>query len=397
MRPFIFPVCLLLLASSAYAEQAAYPVEKSAQGRTPENKIQAAPASHGKPADKAGKSKQPVKVSGHGKYYLVKPGETLYSIAVATGIGQQKLAEWNALPASNVVKTGQMLKLFPSPQATARLAVQKPSTGKPQAIESKAEIKNRSVPILPVKKFQLASPASTPIKIIALPDSITVTPLSEENLVKVPPLSSEVNKKAPKPLGVTNKFNNSPVKSPIAKPKAVHAKKVLIDKKAKKPSLQTVKPAPAIALNTPGQTKINSNLKIKKPDISIDNKRMLKLNFQWPIKGIVLKKISKSPVAGVDIASRQDKQKVNAAESGKVVYQGRGLQGYENLVVIKHSEDYVSVYANNSRLLVKDGQQVTKGQAIGEIFAAGGQQKPLHFEIRKNGQAVEALSLLPKR
>jgi len=253
------------------------------------------------------------------------------------------------------------------------------------------------MPAAPVKKNLPTSPVSAPIKITALPDSITVTPLSEKNLDKVPPLPSESNKKAPKALVATNKINNNPVKSPTAKPEAVPVKKVLIDKKEKKPLLQTVKPATAIALKTPGQTKINSNLKIKKPDISIDNKKMLKLNFQWPIKGIVLKKVSKSPAAGVDIASRQDKQKVNAAESGKVVYQGRGLQGYENLVVIKHSEDYVSVYANNSRLLVKDGQQVTKGQAIGEVFAAGGRQKPLHFEIRKNGQAVEALSLLPKR
>lgn len=386
MRPFIFTARLMLLSFSVCAEQAIYAVEKNVQGRTLEHKPLAAPAAQGKPAANAGKPKRPLKPAGSDKYYLVKPGETLYSISVATGIGREKIAEWNALPASNLVKSGQRLKLFPPSLPAARVTDQRPSTGIPPAIENKV-----------AAKISQPSGSTTPIKITALPDSITMTPLSGQDLHKIQPLPSEGNKKLSKPLGVTHKINNNPIKSSPRPSETAVAKQVLVDKKDKKPLMQTLKQAPAISLNKPASTQINPNLKIKKPDISINNKKMLKLNFQWPIKGIVLKKFYKTPAAGIDIASRQDKQKVNAAESGKVVYQGRGLQGYENLIVIKHNDDYVSIYANNSRLLVIDGQQVTKGQAIAEILAAGGQQKPLHFEIRKNGQAVEPLSFLPKR
>jgi len=127
----------------------------------------------------------------------------------------------------------------------------------------------------------------------------------------------------------------------------------------------------------------------------IDNTRQLALNFGWPIKGKVLKNFSPSHNKGIDIAGKKG-QSVKAAEAGKVVYDGQGLIGFGKLLIIKHNNNYLSAYANNSRLLANEGQQVQKGQVIAEIGGAGIKRTSLHFEIRKNGKPVNPLKLLPK-
>jgi lipoprotein NlpD len=132
----------------------------------------------------------------------------------------------------------------------------------------------------------------------------------------------------------------------------------------------------------------------KKSDISIDNAKVLKLNWQWPIKGKVVKKFSQSNNKGIDIRG-QIGQEVEAAESGKVVYSGKGLLGYGNLLIIKHNDLYLSAYANNNRLHVTEGQTVKKGQVIAEVGKAGAKHAALHFEIRKNGKSVNPLIYLP--
>jgi murein DD-endopeptidase MepM/ murein hydrolase activator NlpD len=129
--------------------------------------------------------------------------------------------------------------------------------------------------------------------------------------------------------------------------------------------------------------------------ISNNNKKVLKLNFEWPVSGKVVRSFGQSDSKGIDISVKNG-QKVRAAESGKAVYCGSGLAGYGNLVIIKHNQDYLSAYANNRRLSVKEGQMVDKGQPIGELDLAGFRKSILHFEIRKNGKAINPLTLLPK-
>ena len=129
---------------------------------------------------------------------------------------------------------------------------------------------------------------------------------------------------------------------------------------------------------------------------SIDNKKMLDLSFGWPIKGRVLKKFSLTRHKGIDIAGKQG-QLVKAAEAGKVVYCGQGLIGFGNLIIIKHNDDYLSAYANNSSLLVNEGQNIKKGQIIAKVGNVGIKRTSLHFQIRKNGKAVNPLQLLPKK
>ncbi|MCX7095638.1 MAG: peptidoglycan DD-metalloendopeptidase family protein [Methylobacter sp.] len=139
----------------------------------------------------------------------------------------------------------------------------------------------------------------------------------------------------------------------------------------------------------------------KKSIISIDNKNMLKLNFQWPVRGKILKYFSQADNKGIDIAGEMG-QNVSATEAGKVVYSGQSLIGYGNLLIIKHNDLYLSAYANNSRLLITEGHTVEKGEVIAKIGQAGSNQAKstqasLHFEIRKNGKPVNPLILLPGR
>ena len=121
---------------------------------------------------------------------------------------------------------------------------------------------------------------------------------------------------------------------------------------------------------------------------------MLKLYWQWPIKGKIIKNFFKTNRKGIDISGTTG-QKVTAAAAGEIVYSGFGLKGYGHLLIIKHNARYLSAYANNRKLLVKEGQRVKKGQAVAEMGILNGKQIALHFEIRKNGKPVNPLNYLP--
>ncbi|MDP3876229.1 MAG: peptidoglycan DD-metalloendopeptidase family protein [Methylobacter sp.] len=137
-----------------------------------------------------------------------------------------------------------------------------------------------------------------------------------------------------------------------------------------------------------------SSLAEKKSVISIDNETMLKLNFQWPLKGKILKSFSKADSKGIEIAGKIG-QDVHAAEAGKVVYSGQGLIGYGNLLIIKHNDVYLSAYANNSELLTAEGHSVKKGDIIAKVGQVSPKKPSLYFEIRKNGKPVNPLNILP--
>jgi lipoprotein NlpD len=118
----------------------------------------------------------------------------------------------------------------------------------------------------------------------------------------------------------------------------------------------------------------------------------------WPSSGILIGKFSSngSLNKGIDIAGDLG-QPVLAASDGTIVYAGSGLRGYGELVIIKHSDTYVSAYGHNRRLLVREGQQVKVGQAIAEMGSTGTDRVKLHFEIRRQGKPVDPLQFLPRR
>ncbi|HIF9438985.1 TPA: peptidoglycan DD-metalloendopeptidase family protein [Photobacterium damselae] len=115
----------------------------------------------------------------------------------------------------------------------------------------------------------------------------------------------------------------------------------------------------------------------------------------WPAKGKVISRFS-STNKGIDIAGSRG-EAVNATAAGKVVYAGNALRGYGNLVIIKHNDDYLSAYAHNDKLLVKEQQQVTAGQKIALMGDTGADSVKLHFEIRYKGKSVDPLRYLPRQ
>ena len=122
-----------------------------------------------------------------------------------------------------------------------------------------------------------------------------------------------------------------------------------------------------------------------------------KMTWEWPAQGRLLYVFGQgSNQKGVGIEGRSG-QPVLAAAPGKVVYSGSGLRGYGKLIIIKHNASYLSVYAHNSQILVKEGQSVAKGQKIGEIGDTDSDRMVLHFEIRRLGKPIDPLQYLPER
>jgi lipoprotein NlpD len=120
------------------------------------------------------------------------------------------------------------------------------------------------------------------------------------------------------------------------------------------------------------------------------------VDWGWPAGGKMVAKFVDPDNKGVDIAAKLG-DPVLASAPGKVVYSGSGLRGYGKLIIIKHNKTYLSAYAHNDKILVKEGQNVTKGQKIGEAGATDTDAPKLHFEIRRLGKPVDPMKYLPER
>ncbi len=116
----------------------------------------------------------------------------------------------------------------------------------------------------------------------------------------------------------------------------------------------------------------------------------------WPASGPVLAAFDDARQKGLAIGGKSG-DAVLAAADGRVVYAGSGLRGYGNLLIVKHNATYLSAYAHNQTLLVKEDQSVRRGQKIAEMGATGAEQVQLHFEIRRLGKPVDPARLLPPR
>ncbi len=131
----------------------------------------------------------------------------------------------------------------------------------------------------------------------------------------------------------------------------------------------------------------------KKPAASGEDDE--KVDWGWPAGGKLLSAFNETTnLKGIGIAGKPG-QAVIASAPGKVLYSGDGIRGYGKLVIIKHNKAYLSVYAHNSQLLVKEGQSVVKGQRIAEMGNTDAEQIKLHFEIRRFGKPVDPIKLLP--
>nr|WP_226945682.1 peptidoglycan DD-metalloendopeptidase family protein [Pseudomonas sp. EggHat1] len=193
-------------------------------------------------------------------------------------------------------------------------------------------------------------------------------------------------------VGQTIRFDNRPLGSSqpvVSKPSPATSPVVTQPVPSRPPVAVTAPPAtqparPPVA-NTPATTPVTPVSRSAS-------------GWSWPTEGAVISRFSSngSLNKGIDIAGQLG-QPVLAASDGSVVYAGSGLRGYGELIIIKHSDTYVSAYGHNRRLLVREGQQVKAGQSIAEMGSTGADRVKLHFEIRRQGKPVDPLQYLPRR
>ncbi|BCT66904.1 hypothetical protein NNRS527_00474 [Nitrosospira sp. NRS527] len=265
--------------------------------------------------------------------YIIKKGDTLYSIALSHGIDQKSLAEWNNISDPGAIHVGQQLYL--------------------------------SSPSL------LAQPSLFPIRETTLPSPVVTTPVI-------------VSPNGAKPQVSTDKLKTEPRGFKL--PYSDQAIAQLKDLPGALPLVVPVKVDPMTEKNT--GTEINPI-----PPAAEDPNDGDRVDWIWPTRGKILGVFSENS-KGIDISGNAG-QAVAASANGKVVYSGAGLRGYGKLIIIKHNNTYLSAYAHNSKILVKEGQTVVKGQKIAEMGNTDASLVKLHFEIRKNGKPVDPLKHLP--
>ncbi len=266
--------------------------------------------------------------------YTVKKGDTLISIGLEYGYDYKEIAQTNDLNAPYNIKVGQTLKL-------------KQTKDKLPAPENKLVQENSdgvSTYALNSDPSASATNSVSPVTTVLNSPKAIREPYSDAAFNKAPPLGQPSTDKA-----ATN----------VAATKNVPA--TLADNLAKAPA-----------------------------DLKSDNKTESTddIDWAWPTKGKVSAPFNESSNKGIDIAGSAG-QAINAAAGGKVIYSGSDLRGYGKLVIIKHNANYLSVYAHNSNLLVKEGQQVVSGQKIAEMGSSDSDKVKLHFEIRKLGKSVD--------
>lgn len=172
--------------------------------------------------------------------------------------------------------------------------------------------------------------------------------------------------------------------------------------------LKVERPAGVSSYKTTKLTKVNKpasaepvkNRSVTQPVLPAQKLRYSsqKIRWQWPARGKIQSRFSSQDPGqkGIDIAGHKG-QPIYAAEAGYVVYSGSGLRGYGELIIVKHNETFLSAYAHNQRLLVKEGQKVKKGAHIADMGMTGTDRVMLHFEIRRDGIPVNPFKYLPKQ
>lgn len=196
---------------------------------------------------------------------------------------------------------------------------------------------------------------------------------------------------APKPLIVSSQKQNSPSSKStiVSQSKPVQTKKP--SDAVKSSQVKSKEQAKVAKVQTP-QTKPAPKVQKSVKPISGP------LKWKWPSSGKVIAtfKTRGTVNKGINIAGSKGSS-VKAAGRGRVVYAGSGLLGYGNLVIIDHNQQFLSAYAHNSRVLVKENDMVEVGQKIAEMGSSGADRVMLHFEIRRDGKPVNPLRYLPKR
>jgi len=293
-------------------------------------------ASPARPAASATAPKPARAQEAKGEFYTVKPGDTLYSIAAEHGIDYRELALWNGIETPSAMRVGQQLRVVQPPGAAVAMPFRTPGG---------------------VDARPLGGGAGNPA---ALP--------------------------TPGPSGPTAATSPAGPGTVVSEPKALRVpySEVRAEPRAEAPP-PPVTPTPQRAEVRPEPRNDNASEVARGPD---------DLEWMWPTRGKIVGNFNDGTTKGIAIAGKRG-QPIYASAPGRVIFSGTGIRGFGKLVVIKHNNTYLSVYAHNSELTVKEGQNVTRGQKIGEMGNSDADQVKLHFEIRRFGKPVDPLKLLP--
>jgi len=333
MRNVVALVAVLVLAGCAAPRPA--PVVERTQPPA-EQPPAAQPAQPAAPAQLAPEKPIPT--------HTVKRGETLVSIALQYGLDYRELAAWNGITNPSQLRVGQVLVLA----APAAMAGQGAAPG--SAAANPQSVPGAAAPMA-------GAPVATPL--VSAGPPIEARPLANTPTLKVEPRALKVpySDKAmaefsvPEPPAAPGAAGESPQAPPAAATPA------------------PVPPAPKAGT--------------QKEDV----------DWMWPVKGKVIAPFSEAS-KGIDIAGKRGTP-VLAAASGRVIYADSGLRGLGKLVIIRHNDTWLSAYAHNDKILVKEQQEVKKGDKIAEMGSTDADRVELHFEIRRQGKPVDPAKYLP--
>ena len=277
--------------------------------------------------------------------YPVRSGDTIYSIAWKYELDPFELARWNNLRSPYRIYPGQRLKMHPVDGA-----------GNARSTDTRSKHTAKSRP----DKVRVRKGDS--LYTIGKRYNVSISQLASINRLKSP-----YTIHPGQTLRLTANDSRTASASSTTRPKT-----------------GTKTKASAKSAATGNRTSVS---------VPADSGR---ISWQWPVNGklITTFKSNRSDRKGIDIAGKEGRS-IRAAAPGKVVYSGNGLISYGNLVIIKHNRTYLSAYAHNRKLLVREGESIKAGQKIAELGKTGADSPRLHFEIRKNGKPVDPLRYLP--
>ena len=285
--------------------------------------------------------------------HTVAKGETLFGIGLQYGIDYKEIAAANNIRPPYPIKIGQKIDLS-SFKAKTIVAAEpaKPGPANSQAGKNDEGVVVTAMKAEPVTNGTVTKPIGAPL------DGSAITPILSE-----PKATRE-------PYSVDTWNHTIPVKKVDAKP-------------------TDIKPADVKATDIKASDTKPTDTKAADANPVDDDA----LAWGWPTQGKVTAGFNEASNKGIDIAGNTG-QAINAAASGKVIYSGSDLRGYGKLVIIKHNKTYLSVYAHNSKIVVKEGQNIAAGQKIAEMGNTDTTSTKLHFEIRRLGKSVDPAKYL---
>lgn len=280
----------------------------------------------------------PTEVDNSQQFYVVQPADTLYSIAFRYGFDYKTLAEANNIDATFTIYPGQKLDLEKARQFESQRNIDTSQIAQVDDTSNSVAASRRGVQEVSREAIKTVE-----------------RPVTKPDTTKTPATKTAEPKSQPR---------TQPKSQPKSQPKKT----------------ETVKQKPKAK---PATTQTFTSRPVK--------------YWMWPNMGKVIARFSGGKGSrGIDIAGNMG-EPVRAAAPGLVVYSGRGLRGYGNLIIVKHNNDFISAYAHNKRLLVKENEIIKAGQKIAEIGNTDSDIPKLHFEIRFKGKPVDPLRYLPKR